>query len=117
MGSIFTLKIMKQKSRICFVIVVLDSWSQVLIEWDRDNPLQFPKQLPALVRQGIPEALRGEVWQRLTGASVQQVRELNYRNFHFSPCFKRSKRSTLYVTQNKLYSEVLEYRTCLCSNG
>ncbi len=61
---------------IIFNFSVLDSWSQVLSEWDRDNPLQFPKQLPALVRQGIPEALRGEVWQRLTGASVQQVKKL-----------------------------------------
>ena len=56
-----------------YFIAVLDSWSQVLSDWDRDNPLLYPKQLPALVKQGIPEALRGEVWQRLTGASIQQV--------------------------------------------
>jgi len=34
--------------------LVLDSWSQVLIEWDRENPLNYPKQLPGLVREGIP---------------------------------------------------------------
>lgn len=54
-------------------------------EWDRDNPLQYPKQLPVLVRQGIPEALRGEVWQRLTGASIQQVGNFPY--FYSPSCF------------------------------
>ena len=49
----------------------LEQWSLLLKEWDNDNPLVKPKQLPILVRRGIPEALRGEVWQRLTGASVQ----------------------------------------------
>ena len=49
----------------------LEQWSLLLKEWDNDNPLVKPKQLPPLVRRGIPEALRGEVWQRLTGASVQ----------------------------------------------
>ena len=50
----------------------LDSWSQVLSEWSRDNPKQYPKILPTLIKNGVPEALRGEVWQRITGASVQQ---------------------------------------------
>lgn len=49
----------------------LDQWSQVLQDWDKDKPLTYPKQLPTLVKLGIPEALRGEVWQRMTGASVQ----------------------------------------------
>ena len=50
----------------------LDSWSQVLNEWDRDNPKVYPKILPVLIKNGVPEALRGEVWQRITGASIQQ---------------------------------------------
>ena len=67
----------------------LEMWSQVLSEWDRQTvtsnstlstyssyslePPLLPKNLPNLVRSvGVPEALRGEVWQRMTGASGQQ---------------------------------------------
>ena len=67
----------------------LEMWSQVLSEWDRQaattsstlstyssyslEPPLLPKNLPNLVRSvGVPEALRGEVWQRMTGASGQQ---------------------------------------------
>lgn len=38
----------------------LEQWSLLLKEWDDENPLVKPKQLPILVRRGIPEALRGE---------------------------------------------------------
>ena len=38
----------------------LEQWSLLLKEWDDANPLVKPKQLPILVRRGIPEALRGE---------------------------------------------------------
>ena len=48
----------------------LDSWSQVLQDWNRDNPKVYPKILPILIRNGVPEALRGEVWQRITGTLV-----------------------------------------------
>lgn len=59
----------------------LEMWSQMLQEWDRltdANPSKnsassYPKTLHSLTRSvGVPEALRGEVWQRFTGASSQQ---------------------------------------------
>lgn len=39
----------------------LDEWKPMLMEWNEKRP----KSLAALVRNGIPEALRGNVWQRL----------------------------------------------------
>ena len=39
----------------------LEQWSALLQEWDKDNPLNFPRHLPALTWKGVPEALRGEV--------------------------------------------------------
>lgn len=42
----------------------LEGWSQLLNEW-RLNTSVRPNGLPDLVRRGIPEALRGEVWQQL----------------------------------------------------
>lgn len=44
---------------------VLDNWADVLNRWKSTK--QRPKQLTSLVKHGIPEALRGEVWQRLAG--------------------------------------------------
>ncbi|KAG1665850.1 Rab GTPase-activating protein 1 [Nymphon striatum] len=42
----------------------LEGWAEVLAKW-RQNLKLRPKQLISLVRRGIPEALRGEVWQLL----------------------------------------------------
>lgn len=56
----------------------LISWGDVLQGWSPGAAR--PKQLAGLVRAGIPEALRGEVWQRLTGASENsQSVEENYK--------------------------------------
>uniref|UniRef100_A0A182WJI3 Rab-GAP TBC domain-containing protein n=1 Tax=Anopheles minimus TaxID=112268 RepID=A0A182WJI3_9DIPT len=44
---------------------LLDEWQGIILEWYHDGPEKRPKNLPHLVRMGIPEALRGTVWQRL----------------------------------------------------
>ncbi|XP_050090218.1 rab GTPase-activating protein 1-like isoform X2 [Anopheles aquasalis] len=46
-------------------IAQLDEWQGIILEWYQDVPEKRPKALAALVRSGIPEALRGSVWQRL----------------------------------------------------
>lgn len=56
---------------------VLESWADVLSRWKSTK--QRPKQLASLVRLGIPEALRGEVWQRLAGTEESTHMMENYR--------------------------------------
>jgi hypothetical protein len=56
---------------------VLESWADVLTRWKSTK--QPPKQLTSLVRTGIPEALRGEVWQRLAGVEEDTEMMENYR--------------------------------------
>lgn len=56
---------------------VLDSWAEVLSRWKSTH--QKPKLLAGLVRLGIPEALRGEVWQRLAGTEENTHMMEKYR--------------------------------------
>ena len=58
----------------CCVRFGLQDWDKLTDQHPQKNSaLSYPKTLLALNRSvGVPEALRGEVWQRFTGASSQQ---------------------------------------------
>ncbi|XP_076673717.1 GTPase activating protein and centrosome-associated isoform X3 [Andrena cerasifolii] len=55
----------------------LASWAEVLDSWQVNE--QRPKLLIKLAKQGIPEALRGEVWQRLSNCDNSQEMMDRYR--------------------------------------
>ncbi|EGI68405.1 Rab GTPase-activating protein 1 [Acromyrmex echinatior] len=55
----------------------LASWAEVLDSWQINE--QRPKLLIKLTKQGIPEALRGEVWQRLSSCDNSQEMMDKYR--------------------------------------
>lgn len=44
----------------------LADWGECLAKWRKDLS-QKPKELSNLIRNGIPDALRGEVWQLIVG--------------------------------------------------
>ncbi|XP_075228045.1 GTPase activating protein and centrosome-associated isoform X2 [Lycorma delicatula] len=58
--------------------VELLSWKEVLDKWPSSSSSR-PRQLPTLVRQGIPEALRGEVWLRLAGCDLDNKMMETYK--------------------------------------
>ncbi|CAH1786119.1 unnamed protein product [Owenia fusiformis] len=68
---------------------LLDKWREALEKWQSDLSTR-PKTVPALVRKGIPEALRGEVWQLLVGAQQSEEMMEAYRILitKDSPCEK-----------------------------
>jgi len=52
----------------------MEGWTEVLEEWKRISTR--PKNLTDLVKKGIPDALRGEVWQLLAGCPPESNQEL-----------------------------------------
>lgn len=55
----------------------LEEWSRYMHELQTDSAL--PKGVPSLVRAGIPEAIRGNVWLKLAGMDQRQDLIDNYR--------------------------------------
>ncbi|XP_076626246.1 GTPase activating protein and centrosome-associated [Colletes latitarsis] len=55
----------------------LANWAEVLVSWLVNE--QRPKLLIKLTKQGIPEALRGEVWQRLSNCDNSKEMMDKYR--------------------------------------
>uniref|UniRef100_A0A3Q2YLE9 Rab GTPase-activating protein 1 n=1 Tax=Hippocampus comes TaxID=109280 RepID=A0A3Q2YLE9_HIPCM len=57
---------------------ILETWGDLLSKWHMNLSVR-PRPLPALVRSGIPEALRGEVWQLLSGCHNNDHQVEEYR--------------------------------------
>lgn len=58
-------------SKDCAEEELLD-WSDLLLRWRKGSWSDRPKGLQNLVRKGIPEALRGEVWALLAGCNEDE---------------------------------------------
>ncbi|XP_048482097.1 rab GTPase-activating protein 1-like [Plutella xylostella] len=61
---------------------VLENWAQVLRSWTGPRP----RALSQLVRVGVPEALRGEVWLRLAGVHQNDPLMDTYRTLISKDC-------------------------------
>ncbi|XP_063966499.1 rab GTPase-activating protein 1-like isoform X2 [Lytechinus pictus] len=57
---------------------ILLGWGELLAKW-RVNLSVRPKQLKGYVRKGVPEALRGEIWQLLAGVHESENLLEDYR--------------------------------------
>lgn len=58
---------------------LLEDWDEILMEWDHENLDKRPKNLANLVRCGIPDILRGTIWQKLANVENKADMADSYR--------------------------------------
>ncbi|VDK51014.1 unnamed protein product [Anisakis simplex] len=58
---------------------VLSAWSKVMEEWKNDPEGSRPEGLADLMRNGVPDILRGEVWQYLAKVQIDPDLTQTYR--------------------------------------
>ena len=50
----------------------LNEWNEYLLKWRKNTFHKKPRGIELLIRKGIPEALRCEVWQLLAGCNKNE---------------------------------------------
>ncbi|VDO60248.1 unnamed protein product, partial [Onchocerca flexuosa] len=58
---------------------VLSAWSKILEEWKANPEGTIPEGLADLIRNGVPDVLRGEVWQYLAKVQIDPDLTQTYR--------------------------------------
>uniref|UniRef100_T1J7L1 Rab-GAP TBC domain-containing protein n=1 Tax=Strigamia maritima TaxID=126957 RepID=T1J7L1_STRMM len=102
--------------------VELGDWTDVLTKWQQDQSCgQRSRQIVNLVRRGIPEPLRAEVWPRLVGIAdsselMEQYRTLISKDSPCEPAIQRDINRTFpahdyFKTSGGIGQELL-YKIC-----